>query len=78
MTEYNNTNAGETEQLRLISPKEFRERYAPSVGLPTVRELFHRADFPSVQMGSRLYTTPAAAVKWLEAMGSQPKNNTPS
>ncbi len=57
------------EQLKLISPKEFRDAYAPSVGLPTIRELFHRDDFPSVQMGSRLYTTPAAAKVWLESLG---------
>ena len=65
----------EIEQLKLISPKEFRERFAPSVGLPTIRDLFNRADFPAVRMGTRLYTTPAAAAAWLESMGKYPKEN---
>jgi len=65
----------EIEQLKLISPKEFREQFAPSVGLPTIRDLFNRADFPAVRMGTRLYTTPAAAAAWLESMGKYPKEN---
>jgi hypothetical protein len=60
-----------SEQLRLISPKEFKEQFAPTVGLPTVRELFRREDFPSVRMGARLYTTPAAATEWLRAMNGK-------
>jgi len=65
----------EIEQLKLISPKEFREQFAPSVGLPTIRDLFNRSDFPAVRMGTRLYTTPAAAAAWLESMGKYPKEN---
>jgi hypothetical protein len=61
------------EQLKLISPREFRETYAPNVGIPTIRELFHREDFPSVKMGTRLYTTPAAARAWLESLGQSAK-----
>jgi len=59
----------EMKELQLISPKEFQKRFAPGVSVTTIRDLFHATNFPSVQINTRLYTTEAAAAKWLSCMG---------
>ena len=55
--------------LQLLTPKEFRDEFAPSLSVESVRCLFRREGFPSIQLGKRYYTTRAAAVAWLSDMG---------
>lgn len=55
----------------LIGPKEFKELYAPQLGVETIREIFKKDDFPSVLIGKRRLTTRAAAETWLESVGEK-------
>lgn len=57
----------------VIGPKEFKQLYAPTMGIESVRSLFKTEGFPSFTTGTgepnkrvQLYTTVAAAEKWLE------------
>jgi hypothetical protein len=56
-------------ELELISPSIFRDEFAPHMGLPSVRELFAREDFPGMKLGNRYCTTRKAAKTWLSSMG---------
>lgn len=62
------TENGEYKNLQLMSPKEFKESFAPMLSVATCRELFYREDFPAVKIGQRLFTTPAAAKSYLEKL----------
>jgi hypothetical protein len=56
-------------ELQLISPEAFRDVFAPSMGVTSVRELFRREDFPAIKIGNRYFTTIKAAEIWLSSMG---------
>jgi hypothetical protein len=55
----------------MISPREFRDLYAPGVGVPTIRELFHREKFPSVKIGDRWYSTREASERYLTHLNQE-------
>jgi hypothetical protein len=58
-------------QLEMITPEQFRDEYAPKVGVPKIRELFASESFPAVVLGSRRYTTRRAAEDWLAGLGKE-------
>jgi hypothetical protein len=61
----------ELKDYQVITPKQFRDQFAPGLSLPAVRNLFNIEGFPAVKMGERYYTTPAAALAWLQTMGKR-------
>lgn len=57
--------------LKLISPEDFKETYANSVGIAAVRSLFKSEGFPSVKIGERYYTTHGAAKRYLQSLNDK-------
>ena len=68
LTSNENNQANES---RLVDPKMVKEEFfngknMPCLSLPTVYELFKRADFPSIQIGRKWYAPRNLFIKWLE------------
>jgi len=57
------------DDYKMISPKEYKELFAPKIGIAKIRELFKEEGFPAVQIGAYHYTTVAAAKEWLSNIG---------
>ena len=50
---------------KLMTPKEFKEVFAPMLSVTTCRELFRSREFPSTEVGQWVFTTYDAATKYL-------------
>jgi hypothetical protein len=57
------------QELQLLSPKDFKGMFAPHLSESTIRDLFNVKGFPSVKLGTRIYTTAEAAARWLAVCG---------
>lgn len=58
----------ENQDLQLIGPDQFKEKYAVKIGIAAIRDLFKSDGFPSVKIGERYYTTDQAAREYLKSL----------
>lgn len=62
----NQANDSKLVDLKMVKTEFFNGQNMPCLSLPSVYELFRRADFPSIQIGRKWYAPRNLFIKWLE------------
>lgn len=57
------------DDYQMINPKQYKELFAPDIGIDKIRELFKDERFPAIKMGEYYYTTVAAAKEFSKNIG---------